>query len=214
MLHGLSRPGVLWLPHSGALRSSARTPLLRSPPGARGRRDSLPDPPVGFPGTRAASDPDHSLEREASNQPAGGTVLSCRRERHSQRKKEAQSTPSPSAYCPAGQMGSLVRTAVLQQRETSHPGGQGGGVPEGATSTRVSETVESGSLQLVPSTCPQTWPRAGRPCPSERTSGAARPPGTGGGGGQASRSRSTRGAQTSTQTQAEPLVPGASCSQR
>lgn len=95
------------------------------------------------------------------------------------------------------------------------PRGQGGDVPEGATSTLVPETVESGSLGLVPATWPQTWPRARHPCPGEHTLDLHSPRGRAGQGIRpAGQSHSTSGEQTGAQTQAEPLVPRASFPRR
>lgn len=45
-------------------------------------------------------------------------------------------------------MSHLLSTAVLQQREISHLQGQGGDIPDGASSTLVTGPVESGSLRL------------------------------------------------------------------
>lgn len=45
-------------------------------------------------------------------------------------------------------MGHLLRTAVLRQREISHLWGQGGDIPDGASSTLVTGPVESGSPRL------------------------------------------------------------------
>lgn len=78
----------------------------------------------------------------------------------------------------------------------SPPRGQGGDIPEGATSTLVSLTTESGSLGPVPSTWPQTWPRA---CPPPQGSSHLERQGPGGGAGRGirpvSRSHSTSGKQ-------------------
>lgn len=75
----------------------------------------------------------------------------------SQSRKDAASvTPLPCPRGPAGQLGHLLSTAVLQQREISHLGEWGGDIPDGTTSTLVTGTRESGSPWLLPSTWPQT----------------------------------------------------------
>ena len=113
---------------------------------------------------------------------------------------------------PAGQMGYLVLTAVLQQREISPLRGGGGDILEAATSTRVPETVESGSWGLF-------HPHGHRPSPSppllpkhEHTSGAAGPRGQGGAGESeaAAPSAESRPAHKPP----GPLVPGASSPRR
>lgn len=82
--------------------------------------------------------------------------------RHSRRKKEAMGIPCLCPRRPAGQMGYLVLTAVLQQREISPLRGGGGDIPEAATSTRVPETGVW-ILGLVPSTWPQAQPKPAAP---------------------------------------------------
>lgn len=56
--------------------------------------------------------------------------------------------PVPRPSNPANQMGHLLSTAVLQQREISHLREQGGDIPDGASSTLVTGPVESGSPRL------------------------------------------------------------------
>ena len=132
--------------------------------------------------------------------------------RHSRRKKEAMGIPCLCPHRPAGQMGYLVLTAVLQQREISPLRGGGGDILEAATSTRVPETVESGSWGLF-------HPHGHRPSPSppllpkhEHTSGAAGPRGQGGAGESeaAAPSAESRPAHKPP----GPLVPGASSPRR
>lgn len=60
---------------------------------------------------------------------------------------------------------------LFQPREISPSGTEGGDVPDGATSTPVSETTEAGSPWLVPCSRSQTWPWACRLSPSEHTFG-------------------------------------------
>lgn len=60
---------------------------------------------------------------------------------------------------------------LFQPREISPSGTEGGDVPDGATSTPVSETMEAGSPWLVPCSRSQTWPWACRLSPSEHTFG-------------------------------------------
>ena len=116
------------------------------------------------------------------NQPGEATVLSCHGKGHSQRKEEVTSITVSGAPPPCRPDGPPPPNSCSPAETDVSPREQGGDVPEGATSTLVPETVESGSLGLVPATWPQTWPRARHPCPGEHTSGAAQPQGQGGAG--------------------------------
>lgn len=85
-------------------------------------------------------------------------------------------------------------------REMSHLQEQGGDIPDGGTSPLVTGTMASGSLWLLPSTWPQTWPQGRHLSPGEHIwSCPARRPGR--------RCRETAClAEAATQTQPRPAL--------
>lgn len=157
-------------------------PLLRNLPGTPGWRDSLPDPSVSFPSDRGSLCPGRFAGGGSQESACRGDTPLLPQGRTQPEEEGGNEHPlvHPQPSCRPD--GLPCPNSCSPVERNFPPQGQGGDMPERATSTLVSETMESGSLRFFPSTGPQTWPRACHSCPSEHTSGVAQPPGRGGRG--------------------------------
>lgn len=138
--------------------------------------------------------------RGAENEPGRVNSILLLREgdRPGLRGKEAVSITPPGPPCQPD--GPASQHYCSPAREMSHLQEQGGDIPDGGTSPLVTGTMASGSLWLLPSTWPQTWPQGRHLSPGEHIwSCPARRPGR--------RCRETAClAEAATQTQPRPVL--------